>query len=232
MLDAILSRLKKGLAKTRNIFGSDIKELLLGRKIDDETIGRLEEILIAGDIGVETVNSIIEHLKQSYKDGKLTDPGQVIDYLKSELSSALFQEPAGLNMAASGPTVILVVGVNGTGKTTSIAKLANSFRREGKKILLAASDTFRAAAIEQLAVWGERLGVEIIKQQNGSDPGAVAFDAAEAALARKIDVLIVDTAGRLHTKTNLMNELGKIKNILNRKIPGAPHETLLVLDAT
>ncbi|MFA5794725.1 MAG: signal recognition particle-docking protein FtsY [Candidatus Brocadiia bacterium] len=232
MFNAVLSKLKEGLVKTRNILGTDIKDLLLGRKIDEETLNRLEEILIAADIGVETVNSIIEHLKQSYKDGRLSDSGQVIDYLKSELKSALSQDKVVLNAPASGPTVILVVGVNGTGKTTSIAKLANRFAKDGKKVLLAAGDTFRAAAIEQLTVWSERLGIDIIKQQDGSDPGAVAFDAAEAAIARKIDVLIVDTAGRLHTKTNLMNELGKIKNVLNRKIPGAPHETLLVLDAT
>lgn len=232
MFNGILSKLKSGLSKTRSILNTDVTELLLGRKIDEETLDRLEEILISADIGVEATAKIIEHLKQSYKEGKLTDSSQVIDYLKSDLKSALNQDKAGLNSAASGPTVILVVGVNGTGKTTSIAKLANLLGKDGKKVLLCASDTFRAAAIEQLSVWSERLGVDVIRQQSGSDPAAVAFDAAEAALARKTDILIVDTAGRLHTKTNLMNELGKIKNVLNRKISGAPHETLLVLDAT
>jgi fused signal recognition particle receptor len=232
IFDSILPKLKNGLAKTRKLLGTDIKELILGRRLDEETLDRLEEILIAADIGVETVSAIIEHLKKSYKEGRMTEPSQVLDYLKTDLKNALAQKESPLNLNNSGPTVILVVGVNGTGKTTSIAKLAGLFGKDGKKVLLAASDTFRAAAIEQLSVWGERLGVDIIKQQSGSDPGAVAFDAAEAAIARKADVLIVDTAGRLHTKTNLMNELGKIKNVLNRKIPGAPHETLLVLDAT
>ncbi|MCK5577995.1 MAG: signal recognition particle-docking protein FtsY, partial [Planctomycetes bacterium] len=184
------------------------------------------------DMGVETSLKIIEDLKSAYKEGKLTGVEQVIDYLKLDLKTSLKETKAALNLSTTPPTVILVAGVNGTGKTTSIAKLAYLFQQEKKKVLLAASDTFRAAAIDQLAVWSDRIGVEIVRHQPGADPGAVAFDAAEAALARQVDYLIVDTAGRLHTKTNLMKELTKIKNVLAKKIPGAPHETLLVLDAT
>ncbi|MEK7449371.1 MAG: signal recognition particle-docking protein FtsY [Planctomycetota bacterium] len=232
----VLDKLKQSLSKTRNLLNTNITELLRGRTIDENLLNQLEETMIASDLGVETSLKIIEDLKTVYREGKLTDPGKIIGHLKTELKTSL-QETKGrsrtaLNLASAPPTVILVTGVNGTGKTTSIAKLAYLLQQDGKKILLAASDTFRAAAIEQLSIWGERVGVEIVRHQSGADPGAVAFDAAEAALARQMDFLIVDTAGRLHTKTNLMKELTKIKNILAKKIPGAPHETLLVLDAT
>jgi len=230
----IVEKLKKGLSKTRQFLSHDVLAFIRGSKIDEELLDRLEEVLITSDIGVNESIKIIEDLKADYRKGLIKDSQQVIDYLKNELKTALIGKAGNnqLNFASSGPTVILVTGVNGCGKTTSIAKLANLLRKQNKTVLLSASDTFRAAAIEQLTVWSERLGVDIIKHQSGSDPAAVAFDAAEAALARKVDVLIVDTAGRLHTKTNLMNELVKIKNILAKKIPGAPHETLLVIDAT
>jgi len=228
----LFNKLKDGLAKTRNVFTKRVKELFTGRKIDEALLCELEELLITSDIGVEMSQRIIEALNQAYKEGKLTASEQVYDYLKTELKNNLVTENNQLITASSGPTVILVTGVNGTGKTTSIAKLAAWLRKQNKRVILAASDTFRAAATEQLTIWSERLGVDIVKHQSGADPGAVAFDAAEAALARKADYLIVDTAGRLHTKDPLMKELTKISNVLAKKIPGAPHEVLLVLDAT
>jgi len=232
MIGSVLEKLKQGLNKTRRLLSTDLGELLRGRKIDQETILRLEEILIGADMGIETVTKITYHLQQAYQEGKLTDAQKVHEYLKNELITNLKGGNLELQRAVSSPTVILVSGVNGTGKTTSIAKLAYLLRNERNKIILAASDTFRAAAIEQLNIWAERVGAEVIRHQTGADPAAVVFDAAEAAQARKADFLIVDTAGRLQTKTNLMKELTKIKNVLAKKIPGAPHESLLVLDAT
>jgi len=234
MIGNLFNKLKDGLTKTRKLLSTDIRDLLKGARIDEELLNRLEEILIVSDIGVQESVRIIEDLKTDYKEGKLTDSAQIINYLKQELKKSLINlsNHNKICLAPSGPTVILVVGVNGSGKTTSIAKLANLFKQNNKSVLLSASDTFRAAAIEQLTIWAERLGIDIIKHQADSDPGAVAFDAVEAAIARKSDVLIVDTAGRLHTKTNLMKELSKIKNVISNKIPNAPHETLLVIDAT
>lgn len=232
VLGSIIEKLKQGLGKTRNVFTKDIRELFAGRRLDQQLLSELEEILITSDIGVEMSRHIMEELEQAYKSGKLTEANQVYDYLKSELKKNLATEGNELASATESPTVILVTGVNGTGKTTSIAKLAYWLRRQDKSVLLAASDTFRAAAIEQLTVWSDRLGVGIVKHQLGADPGAVAYDAAEAALARKTDYLLVDTAGRLHTKDYLMRELTKISNVLHKKIPSAPHEVLLVLDAT
>jgi len=234
MIGNLFNKLKDGLAKTRKLLSADVRDLLRGARIDEELLNRLEEILITSDIGVQESVKIIEDLKADYKEGKLTDSSQIISYLKQELKKSLVTQNDynKINFTPSGPTVILVVGVNGSGKTTSIAKLAGLLKRKKKSVLLSASDTFRAAAIEQLTIWAERLGIDIIKHQANSDPGAVAFDATEAAMARKSDVLIVDTAGRLHTKTNLMKELSKIKNVISNKIPNAPHETLLVIDAT
>lgn len=232
VLGSVIEKLKRGLAKTRTLLTTDIGELLRGRTINEAILSHLEEILISADVGVETSLRTIEDLKQVYREGKLTTPEQVYASLKDSFKQALKGENSGLIMARIPPTVILVSGVNGTGKTTSIAKLAYLFQQEGKKVLLAASDTFRAAAIEQLTIWSKRIGADLVHHQPGSDPGAVVFDAAEAALARQSDFLIVDTAGRLHTKTHLMKELTKIRNVLSKKIPGAPHEVLLVLDAT
>lgn len=229
-----LQKLLNGLAKTKNAFTRQLKELFtFGRKIDNELLDKLEEILISADVGVETASSLIEDIKKAYEAKTITDTSQLLDYLKNSLKKKLaFDTPNMLNTAPSAPTVILVVGVNGTGKTTSIAKIANYLLEQDKKVMLAASDTFRAAAIEQLAIWGQRLNINIIAHKSGADPAAVAFDAADSALAKKMDYLIVDTAGRLHTKVNLMKELSKISDVLGKKIPGAPHEVLIVLDAT
>lgn len=226
-------KIKQGLAKTRESFGKAIHAVLtIGRKLSIEDIDRIEELLLAADIGVEATTHLIEGLKRDYKDKKIEKPDQVLDYLKAELKRRLGSAPGGIVLAPAPPTVVMIAGVNGTGKTTSIAKLTRHFATQNRKVLLAASDTFRAAAIEQLTAWSERLGVEIVHHRAGADPSAVAFDAVEAAVSRKVDLLFVDTAGRLHTKVNLMKELTKIRTVIGKKLPGAPHETLLVLDAT
>ena len=224
-------KLVAGLSKTHQKLSTGLKELF-GRKIGAETLDELEELLILSDMGVETTTRIVEDLRVAYRDRKIEKGAEFIEIIKADLKKSLVEKDNRLNVAPAPPTVIMVVGVNGTGKTTSIAKLSKRLRGEGKKVLLAASDTFRAAATEQLEIWATRVGVEVIKHKRGADPAAVAFDAADAALARKTDVLIVDTAGRLHTEKNLMAELNKIQRVLGKKIPGAPHEVLLVLDAT
>jgi fused signal recognition particle receptor len=231
----IFSKLKAGLKKTREKFSSGLKSILsVGRKLDEDLLEELEEKLVTSDMGPTTAMTLMEQLTDSYKAREIRKTDEVLPFLRRRLLDMLVEEAreAGLGLAATPPTVILVVGVNGTGKTTSIAKLANHFHQQGKKVLLGAGDTFRAAAVEQLTIWAERIGCDIIKHKQGADPAAVAFDASEAAIARKVDVLIVDTAGRLHTQTNLMNELEKIKRVIGKRIPGAPHEVLLVLDAT
>ncbi|MDY7009907.1 MAG: signal recognition particle-docking protein FtsY [Planctomycetota bacterium] len=227
-----MEHLSGGLARTRQKLIGSLRSLLAGRKIDDELLDELEEQLILADIGVATAMKIREDLQVAYKERKLQSGDEVIDFLKTEMKQYWPQADRSIHFAPSPPTVILVAGVNGTGKTTSVAKLAHLFKSDGKKVCLAAADTFRAAAVEQLTVWSDRIGVDIIKGSRGTDPGAVAFDACEAAVARGADILLVDTAGRLHTQDNLMRELGKIRSVVERKIPGAPHEVLLVLDAT
>ena len=228
-----LEKLKAALEKTRKVLTTGISSLFKrGRKIDAEFLQELEEKLIMSDVGVPTTQHILDALKQSYQSQEIQDEQQIIAFLKDTLKQLLTKDGNEIAYAPEPPTVILVVGVNGSGKTTSIAKLAAYFSAMGKKVLLAASDTFRAAAIEQLEKWAQRVKVDIIKQAMGSDPAAVAFDAAEAALTRKADVLIVDTAGRLHNQKNLMQELTKIHRVIGKKIPGAPHEVMLVLDAT
>jgi fused signal recognition particle receptor len=204
----------------------------LGRTIDDNLLDKLEETLISDDIGVETTEKLIFDLREAYHNRRIATTDQVIPFLKEHIQSYWPQQQRQLQYASSGPTVILVAGVNGTGKTTSIAKLAYILSRDHKNVIVAACDTFRAAAIEQLSIWAERIGVQIIKHNTGSDPAAVAFDACEAAIARAADFLILDTAGRLHTQKDLMRQLTKIRDVVARKIPGAPHEVLLVLDAT
>jgi fused signal recognition particle receptor len=232
-LGGFFDKFKSGLKKTREAFSSPLRKLFsVFRSLDDATIEELETLLIGADVGVDATKKIVESLRAAYKKGEIKTTDQVMDWLKKDLKSRLLEHGNDVRFAASGPTVILVCGVNGVGKTTSIAKLTALFRKEGKRVILAASDTFRAAAVEQLSLWSERLGVDIVKHQQGADPAAVVFDAADAAVARKADILIVDTAGRLQTKENLMKELGKIRNVAARKIPGAPHEVLLVLDAT
>ena len=227
----VLRSLSEGLAKTRKNLTDKIGTLVLGEKIDETFLDELEEALIASDIGVGTASFVLKDLKERFKRKELSSPAQVHDRLKQILIEILAGLSSQLSIAGS-PAVILIVGVNGTGKTTSIGKLAYRLHAEGKKVMLAAGDTFRAAASEQLSIWGERTGIPVIKHREGADPGAVVFDAVTAAKARGMDVLIVDTAGRLHTKSNLMEELKKVKRILSRELPGAPQETLLVLDGT
>ena len=225
-------RLKSGLTKTHENLIGRIDTLLQGKKqIDADTLEELEEILITADIGVATAVELIRILEQRLKRNELQDAGVLKRVLKEELLNRLSRQCAPLEMGAYSPYVIMVIGVNGVGKTTTIGKLACRFTAQGKKVLLAAGDTFRAAAAEQLEIWGERAGADVIRHQEGSDPSAVVFDACRAALARNYDILMIDTAGRLHTKVNLMEEMKKIHRILGREIPGAPHETLLVLDA-
>jgi len=225
--------LKERLGKTRDKISSSLSTVLsLGRKIDDELLDELEETLISDDIGVETTERLITELREAYRARKISKSEEVIPFLKEQIKGYWPPEDRQPRTAASGPTVILIAGVNGTGKTTSIAKLGYIFHRNGKKVILAACDTFRAAAVEQLTIWADRIGVQIVKHQSGSDPAAVAYDACEAATARGVDILILDTAGRLHTKKDLMLQLTKIRDVVAKKIPGAPHEVLLVLDAT
>ena len=225
----VLRSLRDGLAKTRKNFTDQVGSLILGDKIDEAFLDELEEALIASDIGVETTSLVLKDLKERFKRNELSSPAQVKDRLRQILFEILSARSPVFSLTAS-PSVVLVVGVNGTGKTTTIGKLANRLQAEGKKVMLAAGDTFRAAASEQLSIWGERAGIPVIKHKEGADPSAVVFDAVSAAKARAVDVLIVDTAGRLHTKSNLMEELKKVRRILSRELPGAPHETLLVLD--
>ena len=233
LLGGFLEKFKKGLEKTKQAFTSPLRKLFSAfRNLDESVLQEIESILVQADVGVQATGKIMDRLRAAYKSGEIKTTDQVLAFLKADLKQRLLEHGNDLNRAAQGPTVILVVGVNGVGKTTSIAKLAAFFRKENRKVLLAASDTFRAAAVEQLTIWSERLGVDIVKHKQGSDPAAVVFDAAEAAAARGADILIVDTAGRLQTKENLMKELSKIRSVVAKKIPGAPHEVLLVLDAT
>lgn len=227
-----IDRLKKGLGKTRATFVSGLRSVLAGRKLDDELIREIEKRLIQSDVGVKATKVLIDGIRADAKAGKLTRGEDVIDYLKRELVLMWPAADRTLNFSDRKPTVILMTGVNGVGKTTSIAKLCKMLTDDGKSVLLGACDTFRAGAVRQLEIWGERLGVEIVKGQQGGDPAAVAFDACAAAVARGVDVLILDTAGRLHTQAGLMEQLSKIRRVIDKQIPGGPHETLLVLDAT
>ena len=225
-------RLKRGLKKTKSTITERIDQVLVSfGKIDEELFEELEEILITSDVGIDASMRIIEDLKKKVKETKTTDPREVKKLLKEELSEILGTSNSQLNMDTK-PSVIVVVGVNGVGKTTSIGKIANVLKSQNKTVVLAAADTFRAAAIDQLEIWSERVGVDIIKHNEGADPAAVIYDAVQAVKSRNADVLICDTAGRLHTKKNLMEELKKIFRIIDRELPGCSKETLLVLDAT
>ena len=229
---SLFNRLKSGLTKAKQGITDKIDAVLNSyTTIDEDLLEELEEILITADVGVNTTMEMIDNLRDAIKSKGLTNPLEVRDELKTLIENMLGEEDSKLNIEP-GPSIILMVGVNGVGKTTTIGKLANRYTKEGKKVLLAAGDTFRAAAIEQLEVWANRSNVDIIKHQEGADPGAVIFDAVKAAKARKVDVLICDTAGRLHNKTNLMNELGKVFKIVDREYPEAKKEVLLVVDAT
>ena len=228
---AFLDKLKAGLSKTKNAIFGQIDEVLKAFvKVDEDLLEELEELLICSDVGVGATEEIIEELREQIKDGRLKEKDQVVDALKGILEEMIGEgEPLNLNTT---PSVILVIGVNGAGKTTSIGKISNRLIKQGKKVVVAAADTFRAAAIDQLAVWCERSGAELVKQNEGSDPAAVVYDAVGYAKSRKADVLIIDTAGRLHNKKNLMNELSKINRVIERELPDASRENLLVLDAT
>ncbi len=225
--------LRERLSKTRNRISSSLSSVLtLGRNIDEDLLDELEETLISDDIGVEMTDRLLSDLRQAYRSGQIVKSEDVLPFLKEHMKSYWPEQDRQLRIAESGPTTILVAGINGSGKTTSIAKLAYVLSRDNKKVIVAACDTFRAAAVEQLTIWAQRIGVDIVKHQSGSDPAAVAFDACQAALSRDADFLILDTAGRLHTKKNLMAELKKIRDVVAKKIPGGPTEVLLVLDAT
>ncbi|MSR74754.1 MAG: signal recognition particle-docking protein FtsY [Planctomycetes bacterium] len=233
MFGKLTDALKRGLAKTRDKLVSGLAAILpIGRELNAELIDELEETLLTADIGPTTTAKLMDAVRAAWKARQIRTTDECRALLKTQLKAMLQGDGAGLAKAASGPTVILVAGVNGTGKTTSIAKLAWRLTRGNHSVVLAAADTFRAAAVDQLAVWSERIGCRLVRQPTGADPAAVAYDAVEAALARNADYLVIDTAGRLHTQKNLMAELEKIKRVVSKRIPGAPHETILVLDAT
>lgn len=229
----LLDLFRKGLKKTRDAVMGGLRTILpIGKPIDDALLEQLEEGLIASDMGPGAVAGLIDEVRQAWKQKSIRQSEEIIPFLKQRIASTWSAADRSIRRAAEGPTVIFVVGINGSGKTTSVAKLANVLRRQGGSVILAACDTFRAAAVNQLTIWAERIGVSIVKHNMGSDPAAVAFDACDAAVARRVDYLIVDTAGRLHTQDHLMRELEKIRNVVRKRLPGAPHEVLLVLDAT
>ena len=227
----LFGRLKKGLSKTRDILTTDIDELFSSKKqIDDDMLEALEELLITADIGIRTTMALMKKITR--RASRISGPDELKEVLKQEVLDLLKNIPQPAPRGSQKPRVVLVVGVNGVGKTTTIGKLAAKATGNGERVLIVAADTFRAAAIEQLAIWSERAGADLVKHKANADPAAVAYDGMEAAVARNVDTVFVDTAGRLHTKVNLMEELKKINRTISKKIPGAPHETLLVLDAT
>jgi fused signal recognition particle receptor len=235
MLKAALEAIRRGLARTREAIGGGLRSLLAGRTLDPALLDQVERTLIAADVGVKAAREISDGLREEFRSGRVARGEDAMEWLKRSIKQRLARpagEAGGIRFAQGRPTVVLVVGVNGVGKTTSVAKIARSIRDTGRTVLLAAADTFRAGAVAQLETWSQRLGVEIVKGAPGADPAAVAFDATAAALARGVDVLLVDTAGRLHTQESLMRQLVKIRDVIRKRIPEAPHETLLVLDAT
>ncbi|GAA0445369.1 signal recognition particle-docking protein FtsY [Lentibacillus halophilus] len=233
----VTKKYKKGMEKTRHSFSGKINDLVARyRKVDEDFFEELEEVLIGADVGVNTVMDLVEELKMEVKRQNIKDSSEIKGVISEKLVDIYYgnddEDVEKLHLQDEGLSVILVVGVNGVGKTTSIGKLAHQLQQQGKTVMLAAGDTFRAGAIEQLDIWGERAGVDVIKQSEGSDPAAVIFDGIKSAKSRNADVLICDTAGRLQNKVNLMNELAKVKRVIEREVPGAPHEVLLTLDAT
>lgn len=233
--EQVTEKFRDGLSKTRNSFVGAMNEMMMEyRTVDEEFFEELEDVLIAADVGVNTVMELVDELREEALRRNIKDSLKLQPLITEKLSELLVrsEEDIKLNFQEGELTVVLVVGVNGVGKTTSIGKMAHKFKQEGRNVMLAAGDTFRAGAIEQLDVWGERVGVDVIKQQAGSDPAAVMYDAVQKAKSRGADVLLCDTAGRLQNKVNLMNELEKVKRVLTREIPEAPHEVLLVLDST
>ncbi|MEM8757499.1 MAG: signal recognition particle-docking protein FtsY [Planctomycetota bacterium] len=229
---SVFNRIGQGLAKTREAVFGTLVNRLTGRTLDEGLIAEIHATLIRADVGVRTTDRLVAGIRDDHRAGKLTRGEDVLDYLKRELKAMWPEEDRSLRFADAGPTVMLVTGVNGAGKTTSISKLAKLLRDDGKTVLLGACDTFRAGAVRQLEIWGERLGVDVVKGQQGGDPAAVAFDACRAGVARGVDVVILDTAGRLQTQAGLMDQLTKIRRVASKHVEGAPHETLLVLDAT
>ena len=230
VLCGLFSKIKKGLSKTRGVFTGVAQLFRLKGRVDRDFLSELEKRLYLADVGTAATSEIVSQLRQAFLDKDIT--GDVEVFVKEKLKGLLSGGETSLRLNPAGPTVIMVAGVNGSGKTTSIAKLARLYQDQGKRVMVAACDTFRAAAVEQLTIWSERLGCDIVKSQPGSDPASVAHDACEKAKARQFDVLIVDTAGRLHTQAHLMRELEKIYRVVGKQIEGAPHEVLLVLDAT
>ncbi len=225
--------LKKGLSKTREKIVSGLRTILpFGRKIDEELLTQVTDTLLADDMGPKAVTNLVGEVRDAWKAGKLSEAQEIIPFMKQRIASTWTDSDRALRFAPTPPTVIFIVGINGSGKTTSVAKLAWYLKQQGKSVLLGACDTFRAAAIDQLGIWAKRCGVDLVKHQPNSDPAAVAFDACEAAIARKTDILLIDTAGRLHTQEHLMRELSKIQRVVQKRLPEAPHEVLLVLDAT
>ena len=232
---SLFEKLKEGLSKTHQGFVEKIDQLFSGKKsIDQDLLDELEGLLFSADLGVKTSSQLIEGVQKGLRKGELQEPEKVRDFIKQEIFRILKsgEKPLTIDFSQTKPFLFMVVGVNGVGKTTTIAKIAHQYSSQGKKVLIGAADTFRAAAVEQLEVWAKRVGADLIKQSKGSDPSAVAFDSVHAAKARNVDLVFIDTAGRLHTKVNLMEELKKVKRIIARESPGAPHEVLLVLDAT
>jgi fused signal recognition particle receptor len=227
---AIFDKFKQGLSRTRSVFSGIASLFRMRGKVDKDFLTELEKRLYLADVGVGATAEIVGRVRQAFLDKEVS--GDVEAFVKQQLKEMLTSEGIDIHWNATGPTVILVAGVNGSGKTTSIAKLAKRLQTDGKKVVVAACDTFRAAAVEQLTIWSQRIGCEIVKNAQGSDPASVAHDACERAKARGFDALIVDTAGRLHTQTHLMRELEKIHRVVSKQIEGAPHEVLLVLDAT
>jgi len=226
-------RLKEGLVKTRQGLVGKIDQIVAGKKkIDDDLLADLEETLITSDIGVQTTQILLDHVTEKVKRKELEDADLLKKTLQEQMFEILRHQEKPIPLSSARPFVVMVVGVNGTGKTTTIGKMAQKFAAQGKSVMMAAADTFRAAAIEQLEIWGQRVGCDVIRQKSGSDPSAVVFDALKAAKSRNTEVVLVDTAGRLHTKINLMEELKKVRRIMERELPEAPHEVLLVLDAT
>lgn len=229
----LLDKLRTGLSKTKSRLAGGIKSVLtLGRSVDEELLEELEESLLLSDVGPATTADLLDAVRDGAKKGRLKTAEDVQTFLQALIAERLAMGGTGLAKADDGPTVVLVCGVNGSGKTTSIGKLTKWLRQQGHSVVLGAADTFRAAAVEQLTIWSERNGVDIVKQSTGADPAAVAFDACQAGRGRAADYVIIDTAGRLHTQENLMQELGKIRRVVGKAIPGAPHEVLLVVDST
>ena len=230
VLGGFFRKIKQGLAKTRGVFGG-VVDLLTGKgRVDGDFLDELEQRLYLADLGGEATNKIVDQVRQAFRDKEVGE--DVLEFVKAQMRELLTAKSEGITFAPEAPTVAMIVGVNGSGKTTSIAKLAKHYKTEGKEVLVAACDTFRAAAVEQLTVWSERIGCDIVKNATGSDPASVAHDACQKAEGKRFDLLIVDTAGRLHTQANLMRELEKIHRVVAKQVEGAPHEVLLVLDAS